>query len=197
MNTLSERHMPRGWGSAINAALAGTTMVPGGDEFLSFLHGHRKCLVVQWRGDLRSQGEDFNTLRGDGDYELLDAGHPGLMIPPNLAERPEDEWNIRASVPLWLIHPNDGRPLVLACGALHPWYSAATVDHYDPGSGQWRNRSYISDPRIDPRQAPADWPDIEEQRWQLREANGMLKTHASAMRPVVRRETVPQQWLMS
>lgn len=177
------RRLPDGWCHALNTALLAATTVTGGALLLQLLDGRRKALVVHWCGDPEHLN-DFLPYRGDGELTLV-SDHPHLPIPPNLGAGGRRGWNIRAAVPLWLVHPTGGGLQVLGCGALHPLFNSATIDHFSPLTGAYVERNYLSDPRVKLGDPPPDFVPVREQIRRLWEMDGVLDAAVPAQAPVL------------
>lgn len=138
-----------------------------------FLTGEDKVICAFWQGDPTRPG-DFNPQRGDGRTELLYPGTPGYQMPPTFDSN-DAAANLRAGVPLWLLHSGDEqRPggYTLAVGALHPVHNSITADLYCPASRHKLCRAYFGDPRRDMRSPQEEWPTFAEQKQQIAEAGG-------------------------
>lgn len=122
--------------------------------------------------------------RGDGELALV-PDHPRLPIPPNLGAGGRRDWNIRAAVPLWLVHPTGSGLQVLGCGALHPLFNSATLDHFSPATGAYMERNYLSDPRVKLSDPPPDFMPVRDQIRQLWEMDGVLDATLPAQAPVL------------
>lgn len=167
------RRLPDGWCHAINSALLAATTEARGGLLPQLLDGRRKALVVRWCGDLNRDTGDFLPCRGDGKVTLVQ-DHPLLPIPPNLGGGYRHRWNIRAAVPLWLVHPTGSGIQVLGCGAVHPLFNSATIDHFSPATGEYVQRHYVSDPRVKLSDPPPDFIDVREQMKRVWEMGGAL-----------------------
>lgn len=138
-----------------------------------FLTGEDKVICAFWQGDPTRPG-DFVPERGDGRVELLYPGTPGYQMPPTFDQH-DAAANLRAGVPLWLLHSGDAHHpegYTLAVGALHPVHNSITADLYCPVSRHKLCRAYFGDPRRDMRNPHEDWPSFAEQKAQIEEAGG-------------------------
>lgn len=178
------RRLPDGWCHAINSALLATTTVTGGGLLPQLLDGRRKALVVRWCGNLNHDHHDFLPYRGDGEVTLVQ-DHPSLPVPPNLRHGGRRPWNIRAAVPLWLVHPTGSGLQVLGCGAVHPLFNSATIDHFNPATGEYVMRSYVSDPRVKLSDPPPEFLEVREQMQRIWEMDGALDVTHPTHAPVL------------
>lgn len=156
---------------AMNAAILLCTTQP--QIAMQFLSGEDRVICVFWEGDL-NRPEDFDPERGDGRIEILVPGAPGFQFPPTY-EQDNAATNIRAGVPLWLLHPGDARQpegYTLAVGALHPRHSSITADLYCPETRRKLCRAYFADPRRDMNHPQEDWLSFSEQKQQIDAAGG-------------------------
>lgn len=138
-----------------------------------FLTGEEKAICVFWQGDPTRPG-DFEPERGDGRIDLLYPGTPGYQLPPTF-DAHDAAANLRAGVPLWLLHSGDAhRPegYTLAVGALHPLHNSITADLYCPVSRHKLCRAYFGDPRRDMHHPQEGWLSFAEQKRQIEEAGG-------------------------
>ena len=193
----SERKLAPSIKAGINHALGGKLKHPAEGVLPMLLDGSAKVLVIEWNGDLANAYEDcFDPARGDGQLHVLrpwesayqvpsqfdyyfavqkaamqDAGKGDAAVDPNAVP-----WNIRATVPLWVLGrpDNRGSRTVIASGGYHPRWAGATLDFFCPYGGQVLIRLYFSDVDTDHTMPGEDYvPSAQQTAW-INEAGGQV-----------------------
>ncbi len=128
----------------------GLTTVANPREGLAahLLSGHRKQLLLHWRGAIGCDqfDEQWDPSRGDGLIHFdgePDGSSMRLPLPPNVDIKP---LNIRMGVPLWVIGQRGNTSVALAFGLYHPLFTSAQLDFYNPDNHRFLSRMYFIDP---------------------------------------------------
>ena len=148
----------------VNAGILLATTVPG-PIMAALLDGTEKVLIIHYFGDW--DGKDYDAVRKDGMITILRPGDDGFRVPPSY-DPDDSQSNIRAGVPVWLVRPGRDECIVLGYGKVHPRWSAATIDLYDPLTKKHLIQMFFGDPRINN-------PDFSAIRAEITAAGGAVE----------------------
>jgi hypothetical protein len=160
---------------SVNTGILLATTIPG-PIMAAMLDGTEKILIIHYFGDL--DGRSYEPTRKDGMITMLRPDDVGYRIPPSY-DPDDSQSNIRAGVPLWLVKPGLDECIVLGYGKLHPRWSGATVDLYDPTNKRHLIQMFFGDPRISIPTRPEGHPSLSEQKEEIAAAGGAVEPPAA------------------
>jgi hypothetical protein len=156
---------------SVNTGILLATTIPG-PIMAAMADGTEKVLIIHYFGDLN--GRSYDAIRKDGMITMLRPSDVGYRVPPSY-DPDDSQSSIRAGVPLWLVKPGLDEAIVLGYGKLHPRWSAATVDLYDPSSKRHLIQMFFGDPRIDIPTRPDGHLSLGEQKEEIAAAGGAVE----------------------
>ena len=159
---------------SVNAGILLATTIPG-PIMAAMLDGTEKILIIHYFGDL--DGRSYDATRKDGMITMLRSDDVGYRVPPSY-DPDDSQSNIRAGVPLWLVKPGIDGAIVLGYGKLHPRWSAATIDLYDPSSKRHLIQMFFGDPRVNIPPRPDGHLSLGEQKEEIAATGGAVEPPA-------------------